>query len=201
MEQRVLTIETREKLGKGICRRLRENGRIPAVVYGKGIESVAVSVDKKELEAAIAGEGGRNNLLTLKGATALDGKIVIVADMACSPLKGSMLHVDLHNISLQEKVKVKVPISITEIAKGVKEGGIQDIVRHEIEVECLPTEIPEHIEVDVTELGLGESLHVSDLQLPLGLKVLDDPSATVVNIVGKVKQEGEAVEEEVEETE
>lgn len=200
MEQRVLTIETREKLGKGICRRLRENGRIPAVVYGKGLDPVAVSVDKKELEAAIAGEGGRNNLLTLKGGGGLDGKIVIVADMARNALKATTLHVDLHNISLQEKVKVKVPIAISAIAKGVKEGGIQDIVRHEIEIECLPTEIPETIEVDVTDLGLGESLHVSALQLPEGLKILDDPNATIVNIVGKAK-EAEEVAEEVEEAE
>lgn len=201
MEQRVLTIETREKLGKGICRRLRENGRIPAVVYGKGLEPVSVSLDKKELETAISGEGGRNNLLTLKGSAGLDGKIVIVADMTRNALKGTVLHVDLHNISLRENVKVKVPIAISTVAKGIKEGGIQDIVRHEIEIECLPTEIPETIEVDVTELGLGESLHVSALQLPEGLKILDDPNATIVNIVGKAKEAEEVEEGAAEEAE
>jgi len=90
-------------------------------------------------------------------------------------------------------VKVKVPVSITTIAKGIKEGGVQDLVMHEIELECLPGQIPEHIEVDVTELGVGESLHVSDLKLPAGLKVVDDPSTTIVNILGRSKEAEETV--------
>ncbi len=196
MDQRVLTIETRDKLGKNVCRRLRSKGMIPGVVYGKGIESVAVSVDKKELLSAIAGEGGINNLISLKGGGVLDGKTVIVSNMARNSLKGCALHVDLHKINLQEKVKVKVPVSITTVAIGVKEGGMQDIVMHEIEIECLPADIPEHFDVDVTELAIGGSLHVSDLVAPAGVKVLDDPNATVVNIMGKAKEETAAVEEE-----
>jgi large subunit ribosomal protein L25 len=192
MDQRILTIETRDSLGKNACRRLREKAKIPAVVYGKGMESLAVAVDRKELESAIAGEGGINHLLTLKGGGDLDGKLVLVAELTHHCLKDRMLHVDLHKINLQEKVKVKVPVSITTIAKGIKEGGLQDIVMHEIEIECLPGQIPEHIDLDVSDLGVGESMHVSDLNLPAGLKVLDDPSATVVNILGKTKE----VEEE-----
>jgi len=193
MEQRILTIETRDKLGKNACRKLREQAKIPAVVFGKGMKSVAVTVDRKELELAIAGEGGTNHLLTLKGGGGLDGEIVIVSDLSRHCLKDRTLHVDLHKINLQEKVKVKVPVSITTVAKGIKEGGVQDLVMHEIELECLPGQIPEHIEVDVTELGLGESLHVSDLKLPAGLKVVDDPSATIVNILGRAKDEEETV--------
>ncbi|MGA7828854.1 MAG: 50S ribosomal protein L25 [Geobacteraceae bacterium] len=195
MEQRILTIETRDKLGKNACRKLREKAKVPAVVYGKGMESVAVTVDRKELETAIAGEGGINHLLTLKGAGELDGKLVIVSDLTRHCLKDRTLHVDLHKISLQETVKVKVPISITTIAKGLKEGGLQDIVMHEIEIECLPGQIPEHIELDVTDLGVGESMHVSDLRLPAELKVLDDPTVTIINILGKAKDEEEVVEE------
>lgn len=193
MEQRILTIETRDKLGKNACRKLREQAKVPAVVFGKGMKSVAVTVDRKELESAIAGEGGINHLLTLKGAGVLDGELVIVSDLSRHCLKDRTLHVDLHKINLQEKVKVKVPISITTIAKGIKEGGVQDLVMHEIELECLPGQIPEHIEVDVTELGVGESLHVSDLKLPAGLKVVDDPSTTIVNILGRAKEADEAV--------
>lgn len=193
MEQRILTIEARDSLGKNACRRLRENAKIPAVVYGKGMESVAVTVDRKELESAIAGEGGINHLITLKGAGPLDGNVVIVADLTRHCLKDRMLHVDLHKINLQETVKVKVPVSITTVAKGIKDGGIQDLVMHEIEIECLPGQIPENVEVDVSELEMGESLHVSDLNLPSGLKVLDDPSATIVNILGKTKEAEEVV--------
>ncbi|RQW85102.1 MAG: 50S ribosomal protein L25 [Geobacter sp.] len=196
MEQRILTIEARDSLGKNACRRLRVNAKIPAVVYGKGMESVAVSVDRKELESAIAGEGGINHLITLKGEGPLDGNVVIVADLTRHCLKDRMLHVDLHKINLQENVKVKVPVSITTIAKGIKDGGIQDLVMHEIEIECLPGQIPEHVEVDVSGLEIGESLHVSDLILPSGLKVLDDPSATIVNILGKTKEAEEVVEAE-----
>ncbi|MDD2319799.1 MAG: 50S ribosomal protein L25 [Geobacteraceae bacterium] len=196
MDQKVVTIETRDSFGKNVCRRLRNKGLVPGVVYGKGIETVAVSVDRKELQAAIAGEGGINNLISLKGGGVLDGKIVIVTNLARNSLKGSTLHVDLHKISLQEKVKVKVPVTITTIAQGVKEGGMQDIVMHEIEIECLPTEIPDHLDVDVTELALGASLHVSDLRPPAGIKVLEDPNATVVNIMGKAKEAEETVEEE-----
>ena len=193
MEQRILTIEARDSLGKNACRRLRVSAKIPAVVYGKGMESVAVTVDRKELESAIAGEGGINHLITLKGAGPLDGNVVIVADLTRHCLKDRMLHVDLHKINLQETVKVKVPVSITTVAKGIKDGGIQDLVMHEIEIECLPGQIPENVEVDVSGLEMGESLHVSDLNLPSGLKVLDDPSATIVNILGKTKEAEEVV--------
>jgi len=196
MEQRILTIEARDSLGKNANRRLRENAKVPAIVYGKGMESVAVTVDRKELELAIAGEGGINHLITLKGAGPLDGTVVIVADLPRHCLKNRMLHVDLHKINLEENVKVKVPVSITTIAKGVKDGGIQDIIMHEIEIECLPGQIPEHIDIDVSGLGIGESLHVSDLHLPSGLKVLDDPSASIVNILGKAIEAEEAVEAE-----
>jgi large subunit ribosomal protein L25 len=192
MEQRILTIETRDKLGKNACRKLREQAKVPAVVFGKGMKSIAVTVDRKELELAIAGEGGINHLLTLKGAGVLDGEIVIVSELTRHCLKDRTLHVDLHKINLQEKVKVKVPVSITTVAKGIKEGGVQDLVMHEIELECLPGQIPEHIEIDVTELGVGESLHVSDLKLPAGLKVVDDPSTTIVNILGRAKEAEEA---------
>ena len=194
MEQRILTIEARDNRGKNACRRLRKEAKIPAVIYGKGMDSVAVTVNRKELETAIAGEGGINHLITLKGAGDLDGKFVIVADLTRNCLKGNMLHVDLHQVNLLDKVKVKVPVSISSVAKGVKDGGIMDLVMHEIEIECLPTQIPEHIEVDVANLEIGESLHVSDLRLAPGMKVLDDPTATIVNILGKAKETEEAAE-------
>ncbi len=192
MEQKVLNIELRNKTGKGICRRLRSTGMIPAVVYGKGMDSVPAAVNTKELGVAIAGEGGRNNLITLKGGGALDGKLVIVADLFRDSMKGRLLHVDLHKIDLEEKVRVPVTVSLVGTAIGVKEGGLLDFVMHAIEIECLPTQIPEHIEVDVTNLPIGGSLHIGDIQVPMGIKVLEDPKATVVNILGKAKEEESA---------
>ncbi|NMC75646.1 MAG: 50S ribosomal protein L25 [Geobacteraceae bacterium] len=188
MEQRVLTIEVREKTGKGVCRRLRGKGMVPAIVYGKGIDPVPVSVAKKELCAAISGEGGLNHLLTLQGGGSLDGNVVIVADLTRDCLKGDPLHVDFHRVRMEEKVKVKVPVALQGTARGVKEGGLLDFLMHSIDVECLPGEIPEHIDVDITNLGIGASLHISDLHLPAGLKVLEEPKATIVNILGRAKE-------------
>ena len=111
MAQQVLNIEVRDKAGKGICRKLRTAGRIPGVVYGKGMASVAVSLNPKELSAAVSGEGGQNTLITLKGAGSLDGATVIVSDLQRDCLKGIPIHVDLHKISMTEKLRVTVPIA------------------------------------------------------------------------------------------
>jgi large subunit ribosomal protein L25 len=197
MEQRVLNIELRENTGKGSCRRLRSAGRVPAVVYGKGFESVPVSVDAKEFTAAIAGEGGVNHLITLRGAGSVDGQTVIVSDLSSDCLKGSFIHVDLHKVNLQEKVKVKVPVSLKGTAKGIKEGGMLDFVKHDLELECLASQIPEHIEIDVTDLGIGGSLHVGDIAIVPGVKLLEDVKSTIVNILGKPK-ELESAESETE---
>jgi large subunit ribosomal protein L25 len=189
MEKVVLNIELREKTGKGVCRRLRKVGKVPAVVYGKGMEPVSVAVGEKELAAAIAGEGGRNNLITLNGDKTLEGNIVIVSDLVRDCLKGNLIHVDFHKITLKEKVKVPVPVSLIGTAVGVKEGGLLDFVMHKVDVECLPTQIPEHIEIDVTDLQIGGSFHVSDIKLPAGIKILADEKSTVVSILGKAKEE------------
>lgn len=192
MEQKQLNIELRDKTGKGISRQLRTKGLAPAVVYGKGIEPVAVSVNAKEFFAAVAGEGGRNTLITLQGGGALNGTVVIVADINREAIKGGLRHVDFHKIALDEKVKVEVSIRVVGSAKGVKDGGLLDQVLHKLQIECLPTAIPEHIDVDVTELTLGHSIHVGELKLPAGVKALDDTRASVVTILGRAKEEAAA---------
>jgi len=196
MEQRELNVELRTKAGKGISRQLRSQGLIPGVVYGKGIEAVSVTVNPRDLAAAIAGDGGQNNLITLKGDAKLNGMTVIVADLLLDSLRGDMKHVDLHKINMTEKVHVQVPLNMAGTAAGVKEGGLLDVVIHAIDVECLPAQIPAHIDVDVTDLGIGNTIHVSELQVPEGVKVLADPTAPVVSIHGKAKDEEAPAEEE-----
>jgi len=195
MEQKVLTIEIREKVGKCACRRLRSNGLVPAVVYGKGIDSVPVSVAQKELMGLVSGMGGMNSLLTLKGGGALDGNVVIVTELTRDCLKGFPVHADLLRVKMEEKVKVKIPLSFKGVAKGVKEGGLLDILAHSIEVECLPANIPGSIDVDITNLEMGASLHVSDIQVPDGVKLLDDPKAAIVNVLGMGKEAEETTSE------
>jgi large subunit ribosomal protein L25 len=194
MERRELTVELRSKTGKGISRRLRAQGLIPGIVYGKGMEAVPVSVNPRQLNEAVAGEGGLNSLLTLKGGEGLNGNVVIVADLLRDPLKGKAMHVDLHKINLTEKIKVDVPINLVGIAAGVIAGGLLDFAKHVLEVECLPTRIPEHIDVDVTGLTINHSIHVGDLTIPEGVKVLEDPKAAVVSILGKAQEEGQAAQ-------
>ena len=185
MSEQILNVELREKTGKGICRRLRVAGRIPAVVYGKGMESVAVSVGQKDLSAAIAGEGGRNHILTLNCEGALNGQSVIVADLLRDSLKGTPRHVDLHRINLADKVKVNVKLILVGTAAGAKAGGMVDFAMHQVEVECLPAHIPEAINVDITELTIGHSIHVGDIVAPIGAVILSDPKASVVSILGR----------------
>jgi large subunit ribosomal protein L25 len=185
MSEQMLNVELREQTGKGISRRLRSAGRIPGVVYGKGINAVPVSLDSKEFGKAIAGPGGRNHILTLNCEGELNGATVIVCDLLLDSLKGFPRHVDLHKINLADKVKVHVKIALVGTAIGAKAGGMVDFAMHELEVECLPVHIPESIKVDITELGLGHSIHVGEIVAPVGLAILSDPKAAVVSILGR----------------
>ncbi len=192
METKALNIQLRNETGKGISRQLRREGRLPGVVYGKGIEPTAISLDQRELEKLLVGDGAMNALITLNGGEGLNGSVVIVADLTVEPLKGTPKHVDLHKINMDEKVRVEVGIKLKGTAKGVKDGGLLDFVKHTIEIECLPALIPAHIDVDITGLTIGHSIHVSDLQLPPNLRLLDDPKASVVSVLGKTKEEAPA---------
>lgn len=194
MQQILMKIEARTSTGKGISRKLRAAGRIPGVVYGRGMEPVPVSVEPKALAAAIAGEGGMNNLITLQGGGSLDQTVVIVADMQIDPLKGKTEHVDLHRVNMNEKVRVNVPVVLKGTAAGVKEGGLLDVDNRTLHMECLPGQIPESIEIDVTDMKIGQTIHVQDLVLPAGVKCLENPQTPVVGVLGRAKQE-EAEEE------
>ena len=185
MSKQVLKAELREQTGKGICRRLRSAGRIPAVAYGKGMTPVAVSLGQRELSEAIAGEGGRNHILTLECAGELNGQSVIVADLLRDSLRGTPRHVDLHKINLADKVKVQVKLILVGTPAGVKAGGFLDFAMHTVEVECLPVHIPGHINVDVTELTIGHSVHVGEIAAPIGATIVSDPKAAIVSILGR----------------
>ncbi len=189
MQQTQMKIEARTSTGKGISRKLRAAGRIPGVVYGRGMEPLPISLEPKALSAAIAGEGGLNNLITLQGGGSLDQTVVIVADIQRDAIKGTPEHVDLHRVNMNEKVRVNVPVSLQGTAAGVKEGGLLDFAHHSLHIECLPGCIPEHIELDITAVKIGQSIHVQDLCLPDGVKCLDNPKAAIVGVLGKIKDE------------
>jgi large subunit ribosomal protein L25 len=192
MQQTQMKIETRASTGKGISRKLRAAGRIPGIVYGRGMEPVPVSVEPKQLQTAIAGEGGINNLITLQGGGDLDNVVVIVADIQRDSIKRTPEHVDLHRVNMNEKVRVNVPVSLVGTATGVKEGGLLDFAHHSLHIECLPGEIPEHIEINIVDLKIGHAIHVEEITFPAGVKCLENPKASVVGVLGKARDEAPA---------
>ena len=192
MNMNELNVELRNKAGKNVSRQLRSAGKIPGIVYGKGFDSTSVSINQRELLKTI--EGSENSLITLKGEAPVNGAVVIVAKILRDALKGTPRHVDLHKVNMDEKVRVEVKVRLKGIAKGVKDGGMLEFVKHTVEVECLPAMIPAHFDVDVTALTIGHSIHVAEVQLPANVKLLDDPKASIVSIIGKVKEEAPAEE-------
>lgn len=186
MSMNELNVELRTKTGKGICRQLRTAGRIPGIVYGKGFTSTSVSIDQRELLKTL--ERSDSSLITLKGSDSLEGAVVIVSSLLRDPIKGTPRHIDLHKVNMDEKVRVEVQIRLKGTAKGVKDGGMLEFVKHTVEIECLPALIPAHIDVDVTSLTIGHSIHMSDIQLPANIKLIDDPKTSIVSILGKAKE-------------
>jgi large subunit ribosomal protein L25 len=182
-----LSVEVREHTGKGMGRRLRATGRIPAILYGRGRESVPISLDPRLLEKLLAAsDAGMNTLIDLAvvGRSDLAGKVVLVKELQRHPVRGSLLHADLYEVDLTKTIEVSVPIHVVGTAAGVAlDGGILDQALRELEIECLPRAIPDQIDVDVSALKIGESIHVRELVLPEGVKLLSDPDLSVVSVV------------------
>ena len=189
MQQKQMNIELRTKTGTGVSRRLRIADMVPGVVYGKGLDPVTVSIKYRDLQNAISGAGGQNNLITLVGGGSLDQNIAIVADIQRDAIKRTFKHVDLHRINPNEKLRVTVPVVLTGTAIGVKEGGLLDLAHHELHIECLPGNIPDCLTIDVSDLKIAHSIHVSDIPLPEGIVILDQPKIPVVSVLGRAKEE------------
>jgi len=166
MAMQSLQSDRRTEAGKGVARKLRRAGRIPAVYYGRGETPIPIAIGLKELEEIIHKSGGSNVIVDLKveGDGAGDRK-AIIREIQRDPVEGSILHLDLQHISLTERITVEVPIVLIGTPIGVKDGGgILEHLLREVEVECLPTDIPSKLEVEVSGLNIGDSLHVSDLK-------------------------------------
>ncbi|MBW2576822.1 MAG: 50S ribosomal protein L25 [Deltaproteobacteria bacterium] len=205
MGEFALGVELRKEQGKGVARKLRAAGRIPAVCYRRNAEPVPVSLDPKELDLLLrSASAGINTLIDLKvtGGGDFDGRQVLVKELQRDPISGAYLHADLYAVDLQQKIHVSVPINLSGTAIGVSlGGGVLDFATREIDVECLPNAIPEEFTIDVSEIEIGQSLHVRDIAIPEGVEVLNDPDVTVMSVVAPVAIEEEAPEEEEEEGE
>jgi len=198
MAKSVLNVETRVRTGKGGSRKVRQDGLVPAVVYGKGVEALNLRLDPKALQQAVATEAGWNTLLTLKGDGPFDGLVVILKDMQIDAIRRNPTHVDFLAIDLKKTLAVMVPVQPVGKSQGEIEGGTLQLVRHEVEVYCLPTNIPTSIEIDVTALNIGEVVHIDEVSLPEGVESQHDVNFTVLTVVGRMAEEVEVDEEDEE---
>jgi len=197
-----LDVVKRDGRGKNEARRLRAKGRIPGVVYGsrndgKAPEGVPVAVDPKELLRILHSDSGANTLITLK-VDGGRGAQVMVKEYQLDPITHKLLHADFYQLAMDKAIVVTVPIHVTGTPQGVKQqGGLLDFVTRELQVQCLPTDIPERIDVDVTELMMHESVRVRDLAVNPKWKVLNEPDTMLVHVVmPKAEEAAEAAEGE-----
>ncbi len=171
------TAESRSDTGKGVARKLRAAGRIPGVIYGHARAPQPLSLNTRDFVHLLEKVSYATTVfeLDLAGTTSN----ALIREIQRHPYRKEILHVDFQELVAGEKVTVRVPIAYVGASIGVKEGGIIDQIMHELEIHVDPMQIPNHLDVDITNLGIGRSLHVSDLQMPEGIEVLDDENATV----------------------
>ena len=182
MPEIVVAAQNRTETGKNVNRRLRTKGLIPGVLYAAAKKPVAVSVSPKEITTILRSKTGENTLFDLD----LDGarRTVILKEFQVEPVKGSLLHADFYEVALDKKLHVNVHIEIVGTAVGVKvEGGVLDFITRELEVECLPKDIPEKITVDVSELSMGKHVRVADIKAPERVTILTEPDVVIVHVV------------------
>jgi len=196
MAELIVQTESRTEFGKNVNRRLRATGRIPGVVYGNNLETMHISIDPIDVIKILQSESGHNTIFKLKVEDRLAD--VLIRDLQLDPLKGSLIHADFQTVAMDEVMEFQVPVDIQGTAIGVKnEGGILDVVMREIEVECLPGEVPDSITVDVSGLEIGNAVRVSELEVSDKVKVLSDSELVVAHVVPpRVEVEEEELEEE-----
>jgi large subunit ribosomal protein L25 len=196
MEQVALEVFLRIPTGKGGARALRREERIPAIFYGPGTEPLPIAVGRVSLEKILKQQTSENTLyqLTIKGGTEDTVKTVMLKDLQRTPLDREILHADFLEVSLTKAIDVTVGLRIVGKAPGVEMGGILQETSREIEIRCLPTQIPNAIDLDVSSLEIGDSIHVQDLKLAEGITVLSDPKLTLVALVPPVEEKTETKE-------
>lgn len=178
MEKVILKSAVRTGTGKKVAKDLRKQNMIPAVVYKGGKEALALQLSRDDIRDALHTKAGENVIITLEisGDAKMKDKTVLIKEIQREPIKNNILHVDFNEISLTETLKVNVPLATHGEAIGVKkDGGVLDHVMWEVQVECLPTAIPEKIEVDISNLNIGDAVYIKNITVPEGVKLLNDP--------------------------
>lgn len=177
-----LEAQQRSETGKGAARSLRRQGYVPGVIYGHDEETRLCQIESKQLEKLLTSISYESTLIDLK----VDGRepaSVLIREVQVHPYRPEVLHIDFLAVRKGEKVKLDVPIRLIGVAPGVKEGGIMEYARHEVEIRCLPSQIPESLECDISSLEIGDSVTVADLRAPKGVEILEDANATIAAVV------------------
>ena len=199
-EQIELEIEAREERGKNAARRLRADGRTPGVLYGLEGDPVSFAVNSKEVARILASPSDRNKVINLTGGVTASA---MTSDYQVDPITGKLLHVDMRRVDASKPVAVEVDVVTRGIAYGVKtEGGLEDMILRTVRLECLPAAVPAQLELDLTELKVGDSLRAKDIEVEDDVKVLTSPDSVIVRVVGRKaeEEEEEGADEEGEET-
>ena len=198
-----LNARARSETGKSAAKKMRGRGEVPAVMYGHGAEPSSLAVNNEELQDVIRGEAGLNVLLELQviDGTEKDSHLVMIKELQKHPFKDKLLHVDFLKVARDEKVAMRVPFAVTgeESSLGLRAGGTLQHNLWEVEVECLPTEVPDHIYIDISETKVGEHLSVGDLKPLPGVTILAEPADIILAILAPrliVEEEEEGLEEE-----
>jgi large subunit ribosomal protein L25 len=185
-----MTAEIREGVGKGKARKLRARGLIPAIFYGPRTKTIPLVINAKELAKTLQTEAGENVLIDLdiQRGSQSERKVVMVKDVQSNPLQGTTLHADFYEVAMDEMVTIEIPIHLVGKPEGTKMGGILEQVRRAIEIQCLPGDIPKGVDVDVSGLKIGDSIHVQDIHVEKG-KILSDTNFTIATVVPPVVEE------------
>ncbi len=183
----VIEAQVRVERGKNANRRLRKAGRIPAVIYGPGKEPLAVSVKPEEVRAILHSETGRNTIFTVS-VDGSENNNAMLKDYQLDPVRGELIHADFLQIAMDRALQLTVNVEIVGEAEGVKIGGVLDFVTRSVEVECLPSDIPESIKVDVTHLKVNDCIRVKDIQVPPKISIVTDPEVVIATVIPPVKE-------------
>jgi large subunit ribosomal protein L25 len=189
METVMLNVEARQVASKGETGRLRRIGKVPAVFYGPGKIGQPVCVDAREFRMKLDGLEGSHLVQLLSPAAEINDKMVLLKEVQRHPVTSSPMHIDFYEVDVTKPITVIVPLHFIGKAQGVTAGGLLQSLRREVTVECLPREIPEFIQVDVTSLGLHDTVHIADLALPAGVKAVYDTNDAIVTVASPVVEE------------
>ena len=216
MIQITLDANVRDQAGKGAARKMRHQGQIPGVLYGPRIDPIALSVNEHDFNRILFKTKGEQVIFTINlggngSETDSEEKLALIKEMQRHPVNDRIRHIDFYAVSVEEKIKIEVPVTPVGKAKGVEvSDGVLELIQRTVTISCLPLAIPKEIELDVSDLDIGDALHVEDLTPPEGVEFIDPPDTTLLTVVGaaapaveeeEIEEEEEAVTEEEEETE